>query len=370
VSRVAVLYGGPSPEHDISILTGLPACRALVGAGRDPVSIYWTKQGSFVLVDPDLEAFAFLDGTPKGAEPVSLIVGPHGGFAEAGRLGRPRPLDLDTVILCTHGGPGEDGTLQGVLDLAGVAYTGPSVPGAALGMDKLAFTAAMALAGVATLPRVDVDESTTSLPFDPPFIVKPRFGGSSIGVHPAGDLATLTALCRTSPHLRAGAVAEPFRPDLDDLQVAVRRYPALEVSPIERPTRAPGGEILNYTDKYAPGEGMAAAPRQLPALGLSRDTEAEIRTVAQAVAGICLVRGIARVDFLFGDGQLYVNEINTIPGSLSRHLFGEPPCSHSFVELLDDLVAETRAVPTGRYLSVGADGTVLRSAGAIASKLA
>jgi D-alanine-D-alanine ligase len=370
VSRVAVLYGGPSPEHDISILTGLPACRALANARRDPLSIYWTKQGRFVLVDPALEPAAFLEGAPQGAEPLILTVGPHGGFAEVGRLGRPKPIDLDAVILCTHGGPGEDGTLQGVLDLAGVAYTGPSVPGAALGMDKLAFAAAMASAGVTTLPRVAVDATTTSLPFDPPYILKPRFGGSSIGIRTAADLATAGALCRSIPHLTTGAVAEPFRPELDDLQVAVRTYPALEVSAIERPKRIPGGEILGYTDKYVPGEGMASAPRDLPALGLGASVEAQIRSVAELVARMCLVRGIARVDFLHGDGQLYVNEVNTIPGSLSRHLFGAPPCSHDFVELLDDLVAETRAVPTGRYVSVGADGTVLRSAGAIASKLA
>jgi D-alanine-D-alanine ligase len=134
--------------------------------------------------------------------------------------------------------------------------------------------------------------------------------------------------------------------------------------------RAPGGEILGYTDKYVPGEGMATAARELPARGLGADGEARLRAAAEVVAATCLVRGIARVDFLFGGGGLYVNEINTIPGSLSRHLFAEPPCSHGFVELLDDLVAETRAVPTGRYVSVGADGTVLRSAGAIASKLA
>jgi D-alanine-D-alanine ligase len=370
VGRLAVLYGGPSPEHDVSVLTGLQACRALHDAGREPLSIYWTKQGAFLLVDPALEAPAFLDGPPAGAEPLTLAVGPHGGFSAQGRLGRPRRLDLDAVVLCTHGGPGEDGTLQGVLDLAGVAYTGPSVPGAAIGMDKLAFTATMALEGVATLQRVALDATTASVPFDPPFIAKPRFGGSSIGIRTAVDLATATALCRTNPHLAAGAVVEPFRPDLDDLQVAVRRYPALEVSPVERPTRAEGGEILGYTDKYVPGQGMAAAARELPALGLAEGVEARLRHAAEVVATACLVRGIARVDFLCRDGELYVNEINTIPGSLSRHLLAEPPCSRGFVELLDDLVAETQAVPTGRYLSVGADGTVLRSAGAIAAKLA
>jgi D-alanine-D-alanine ligase len=367
---VAVVYGGPSPEHDVSILTGLQACRALTDANRDPLSIYWTKLGAFVLVDPGLEASAFVDGAPRDGEPLTLHVGPEGGFAASGRLGRPRRLDIEVAVLCTHGGPGEDGSLQGVLDLAGIAYTGPSAHGAALGMDKLTFTATVAAHGVDVLPRVLLDAGTDAAAVGPaPYIVKPRFGGSSIGiVANVGDLATAKALLASNPHLAAGAVLEPYRPDLDDLQVAVRTYPALELSAIERPIRgADRGAILGYADKYVAGEGMSGAARELPA-SLSPDVVAAVQHAARTVARCCSVRGIARVDFLHRDGELYVNEVNTIPGSLSRHLFVEP--ARTFLELLDDLVAEASAVPTARYVSVGADGTVLRSAGAIAAKLA
>jgi D-alanine-D-alanine ligase len=365
---VAVVYGGPSPEHDVSILTGLQACRALADADRDPLSIYWTKLGAFVLVDPDLEASAFVDGPPRDAEPLTLQVDPEGGFATSGRLGRSRRLDVDVALLCTHGGPGEDGTLQGVLDLAGIAYTGPSAHGAALGMDKLTFAATVAAHGVEVLPRVLLDASTDEAGLAPPYIVKPRFGGSSIGIDVVGDLKTAKALLASNPHLAAGAVLEPYRPDLDDLQVAVRTFPALELSAIERPLRGGDrGEILGYKDKYVAGEGMSAAARELPA-SLEADVAIAITRAAQTVARCCGLRGIARVDFLQGAGELYLNEVNTIPGSLSRYLFIDP--ARTFLELLDDLVAEARAVPTAGYVSVGADGTVLRGAGAIAAKLA
>lgn len=367
---VAVLFGGPSPEHDVSILTGLQACRALLEAGRRPVAIYWSKLGAFLGVDPAVEAAAFTDGAPKGAEPLSLVVGDDGGFFSQGRLGRARRLDLDAVLLCTHGGPGEDGSLQGALDLASVPYTGPSVAGAVLGMDKLAFKAVCDLAGVPSLPRVALQEATTSddVGFDAPYLVKPRFGGSSIGIDLVADLATARDRLRANPHLAAGAVLEPYRGDLGDLQVAVRTYPTVELSAIERPLRgATRGEILGYEDKYVAGEGMSAAPRELPAT-LDERAESAVRAAARTLAERCLVRGIARVDFLEGTDGIYANEINTIPGSLSRYLFIEP--KRTFLELLDDLVAEAAAVPTARYLTVGADGAVLRVAGSIASKLA
>jgi len=106
-----------------------------------------------------------------------LRVGEGGGFFVAGsKLAKDRRLDLDAIVLCTHGGPGEDGSLQGALDLAGVNYSGPSVAGAALGMDKWAFGALVAAAGLSTLPRALLEPTTTSLPFEGPYILKPRFG--------------------------------------------------------------------------------------------------------------------------------------------------------------------------------------------------
>jgi D-alanine-D-alanine ligase len=368
VGQVAVLFGGPSPEHDVSILTGLSACLELSRAGRSVVAIYWSKTGAFHAVDPTSEAEDFCEGVPRGAEPLALHVGKDGGFASEGRRGRSHALALEAVILCTHGGPGEDGSLQGVLDLAGVAYTGPSVAGAALGMDKLAFTAVVRAAGATTLDRVALLAATTDVPFDPPFIVKPRFGGSSIGIDVVGDLATARARLGANLHLAAGAVIEPFRRELRDLQVAVRTYPRFELSAIERPTRREAGaEILDYKDKYVAGEGMAAAPRELPAV-LDDARAAEVRADAATVAAACEVRGITRIDFLEGEGGLYVNEVNTIPGSLSRHLFVDP--ARGFLELLDDMVAEATAMPSRRYETTGADGTVLRTAGSIAAKLA
>lgn len=367
-AKLAVLYGGPSPEHDVSILTGLQAARELVNAGREVTGIYWTKNGAFHRVPPSLEAADFLEGVPKDSEELRLSAGNDGGFVTAGsRLGRTRTVELDVVVNCCHGGPGEDGSLQGALDLAGITYTGPSMTGAALGMDKLAFAGIVAAAGLPALPRAVLEDAGPDPQFPGPYIVKPRYGGSSIGIEVVEDLTTARARLGANPHLRRGAVVEPYRPDLFDLNVAVRSWPELSLSSIERPIRSDSSaEILGYSDKYVGAEGMASAPRELPA-ALSDATEKSLRDAAYEVARRCEVRGVARIDFLSDADNVFVNEVNTVPGSLARHLWVEPALS--FIELLEATIAEATQTPTTRYSSVGADGSVLRQAGNIASKL-
>ena len=366
-SRLAVAFGGPSPEHDVSILTGLQAGRELHNAGSNVDALYWSKTGEWFRVDPTLEASEFVDGVPRSGEPLQLVVGDQGGFRAPARMGRARPVEIETVVNCCHGGPGEDGSLQAVFDLAGIRYTGPSAAGAALGMDKLAFGALVGASGLPSLPRSLLTPDTADVGFPGPYIVKPRFGGSSIGVEVVADLATATARLGANPHLRAGAVVEPFRQDLFDLNIAVRTWPQVELSAVERPLRsAEGAEILGYADKYVGGEGMVSAPRQLPA-DIDPALHEALRAHARSVCALASVRGVARIDFLSDGDALYVNEVNTIPGSLAKYLWVEPDLP--FGSLLADLVEEARRRPTAQHTAAGADGTVLRSAGAIAAKL-
>lgn len=361
MSQPAVLFGGPSPEHDVSILTGLQAARAL-GAVH---TVYWDKTGAFWEVDANLEAGAFADGVPRKSGQLRLVAG-------EGLVGKRRPLDVSAVLNCCHGGPGEDGTIQAALDLAGLAYTGPNLAGAALGMDKLAFGNVVTAAGLPSLPRVALSAELPP-PFAGPYIVKPRFGGSSIGIDVVADASVAVARLAANPHLRAGAVIEPYREDAVDLNVAVRSWPALEQSAIEKPLRREagaggggGGEILGYGDKYLGGEGMVSAPRELPA-ELAPAMETEVRELAAAVAGLAGLRGLARIDFLLTAGKVFVNEINTIPGSLAKYLWVAPAIA--FGRLLQDLLDEAVRRPTTHWTAAGADGTALRSASSIASKL-
>ena len=355
--KPAVIFGGPSDEHDISILTGLQVTRAL----GDVHSVYWSKVGDWFEVDSELEAADFADGPPKRARPLSFVAAPGQGL-----LSKKRQLDADVIVIACHGGPGEDGTLQGLLDLAGLRYTGAGQAASALGMDKLAFGAAMAAAGLPTLPRALVATGEETQPaFEGPYIAKPRFGGSSIGIEVADDWATVLALRKSSSFFRQGAVVEPFLTGSRDLQVAVRTYPGWELSAIEAPARS-GAGIYSYDQKYLAWGGEVSSGRELPA-ALDPGLEEEIGSLSRRVTEAAGLRGIARIDFLERDREIFVNEVNTIPGSMGAYLWIDPPITRE--QLFRDLVDEARSGPVRVFSVAGSDGTALRSAGSIASKL-
>ena len=357
MSKPAVVFGGPSDEHDISILTGLQVARAL----EDVYSLYWSKSGEWYLPDPDLEAIDFADGVPRKAKGLSFVVAPGQGFVQ-----KRKPLDSSAVLNACHGGPGEDGTLQGLFDLVGLRYTGPGQASSALGMDKLAFGSAMASAGLPTLPRALVATGAEPAPgFDGPYIVKPRFGGSSIGIEVAEVWTTVLALKRSSGYFDQGAVVEPFLAGSHDLQVAVRTYPDLQLSAIEAPARAEGG-IYSYDQKYLAWGGEVSGGRELPAT-LDDAVEKGIHDLSRRITEVAGLRGIARIDFLEKDGELLVNEVNTIPGSMAVYLWIDPPISRR--QLFEDMVAEAEASTTRVFSTAGSDGTALRNAGLIDSKL-
>ncbi|HEX2155109.1 MAG TPA: hypothetical protein VHL52_14180 [Acidimicrobiia bacterium] len=360
MTTAAVLFGGPSDEHDISILTGLQVARALPG---DPPTLYWSKSGDWFRVDADWEASDFVDGVPRKAREVSFVASPGQGF-----VARRKPISFDVAVIACHGGPGEDGSLQGALDLARLRYTGPGQSASALGMDKYGFGATMAAAGLPTLERVLISpRHQPTAPFGGPYIVKPRFGGSSIGIEVADDWDTVIALVTRSPYFAAGGVAEPFLEGSRDLQIGVRTYPELELSAIEAPARGEGsGGIYGYDQKYLAWGGEVSAGRELPA-ELDEPVETRLRDLAGAVTVVSGLRGVARIDFLERDGEIWVNEINTIPGSMAAYLWIDP--ARSRPELFGDMVAEAAAAPPRTYSTTGSDGTALRSAGTIASKL-
>jgi D-alanine-D-alanine ligase len=368
MSAHAVIFGGPSPEHDISILTGLQASRVLLDNGHQVIGVYWAKSGQFHSVSPSSEAEAFVNGLPPGSKRLNLLLaGDNTGFQETGGIRRSRPVDIDVVVNCCHGGPGEDGRLQSALDLAGVRYTGPTARGAALGMDKLAFGAVAAGAGIPTLPRHAIHAGVSKPDFDPPWILKPRYGGSSIGIEIVEDFDTALHLVDTSAHFRAGAVIEPFLLDAVDLNVSVRGTGEPAISEIERPLKD-GKGIYSYAEKYLTGgAGITGAPRELPA-ELPTKIRQRINECASSVARLGGVRGVARIDFLLSGDEVWLNEINTIPGALSFYLWRASGVS--YIDLMRDMIKEARSAPTYEAVLAGADGLALRGAASIARKLA
>jgi D-alanine-D-alanine ligase len=367
MAGLGVVFGGPSPEHDISILTGLQAARALAQAGRDVVCVYWTKAGVWRRVPVETEAAAFLAPEVPGASELELQV--PGGFVEVRRR-RSANLELDAVLNCCHGGPGEDGTLTALLALAGLRVSGPKPQACALAMDKLATAALAEAIGVPAILSVLVtaDGKPETLP-PTPWVVKPRFGGSSLGVE-AGveDLETARALARQGIG-RAGTLIQPMLEGWIDLNVAVRTHPQLEISEVERPLRDADG-IYGYRDKYlAGGEGMDSARRELPAQ-IPAEIRDRIGSCATTIADAFDLTGAPRIDFLWDGGDaLVLCEVNSIPGAWGAYLWA--PGGIDRTQLYDALVAEARAAPPlPPQWSASSDGQALRVAGTIAGKLA
>ena len=352
----AVVFGGPSDEHDISILTGLQVSHAL----KDLNAFYWSKGGEWFQVDPAAEASEFIGGPPRKARAVRLIPEVGQGFVAK------KPIPVSAVVNACHGGPGEDGTLQGIFDLAAIRYTGPGQAASALGMDKFGFGASMAAAGLPTLPRTLLTPSSQDPPgFPGPYIVKPRYGGSSIGIEVVDDWPTATALAKASPYFASGGVVEPFLEGSRDLQLAVRTWPALEMSAIEAPIRE-AGRIYSYSEKYLAWGGEVSGGRDLPAR-IDPATETSLRELAGRVAAAAGLRGVCRIDFLERDSEVWVNEVNTIPGSMAAYLWIDPVITRP--ALFGSMLEEAMNSPARRFSVAGADGTALKNAGAISNKL-
>lgn len=365
MAAIGVVFGGASPEHDISILTGLQAARALRDDGAEVCCLYWTKAGDWRRVPPTAEAAEFLEPDVAGAAEVELSV--RDGFVERRRL-RPAPIALDAVLNCCHGGPGEDGTLAGLLRLAGLRVSGPRPQAGALVMDKLATAAVARSVGVPAIETVLVPEGDEAALPATPWVVKPRFGGSSIGVE-AGvdDLGTARALGRSGVG-RAGMLLQPYLEGWVDLNVSVRTHPQLQLSAIERPLRGESA-VYGYRDKYLTGgEGMDAAPRELPAAIPDKVRDA-VHGYARALVAALDLSGAPRIDFLWdGHDEVVLCEVNAIPGAWGNHLWREIGVSRP--ALYRDLVAEAmaeRAAPP--QWSGTSDGQALRMSGSIAAKL-
>lgn len=377
----SVIFGGPSWEHDVSILTGLQALRVLTRSGAEPIGLYWSERNGWFRVPADLEASAFLDGVPRDGRPVSLEVGgAEPGFYESRSLGRRSRVEISAAVICCHGGPGEDGRLQGMLDLAGIAYTGPGSACAALTMDKLAFGGVVEAAKLPALPRISLSASSPEPPFVGPYIVKPRFGGSSIGIEVVHDIDTARDLVKTSSYLSRGAVLEQYRPGLEDLYIAIRTYPEVQLSLIERPrprdenaAAATDTQIYGYQQKYLEQQGAESKVSEIPAR-LPEETGKTLRVMADEIARLTRLTGAARLDFLWDGSQVWVNELNSIPGALAFRLWAESGVSHE--GLLSDMLAEATAFssalrdidPPDRLAS-DRKAQTLQSAGKIAAKL-
>jgi D-alanine-D-alanine ligase len=356
---VAVLFGGRSVEHEVSVISGHQAMDALDQAGFPILPIYITKQGDWYAGEGlhNLDLYreqTFHAAGLKNVYRVSLspdrsvrqlIVHPGAG---GGLLGKSPRLWAEVFFPVLHGSHGEDGCMQGLFELADVPYVGSGVLASAIGMDKVRQKQVLRQAGIPVLDCVEVSRAEWETDADAfvkrvesgcgyPAIVKPVCLGSSVGVSRCADRAALTDAIELALELDERALVEEALVDFIEVNCSVMGPPE-RASACEQPM---GYEaVLSFDDKYkhggkklggaksgagsAPSSGMAGQRRQVPApIGDALTTE--VQGLAMKAFGAIDAAGVARVDFLYQESKkrLLLNEINTMPGSLSYYLWEE-----------------------------------------------
>ncbi|MFZ1154482.1 MAG: D-alanine--D-alanine ligase family protein [Solirubrobacteraceae bacterium] len=354
--RVGVAFGGRSVEHDVSIITGLQALSVLEER-HSPVPIYVARSGRWHTGEALRELSIYQqDGADPDAEEINFDLH-NGRLLRAGGGGSllrsrrsPEPIELDVVVLATHGTQGEDGCLQGALELARLPYVGPPVGAAAAAMDKVTTKAILAQAGLPALDylalrREQWEQQRASVcagvrerfPF--PLYVKPASLGSSVGVSRCANDAELADALELGFELDRTCLVEPAVEGGMEVNCAVIGRPGVEprASVCEQPVAAES--FLSFEDKYMGGgksEGMKGAQRLIPAPIGEQLTE-QVKYLAKRAFTAFGCAGVTRVDFLIDTQErVYVNELNTIPGSFSFYLW--EPAGLPFAELMDELL--------------------------------
>lgn len=358
--QLGVMFGSRSCEHEVSIISAVQLMRAADRELYDVIPIYISKRGEWFTGDAlfEISAYTPFDESRKGVVRVNLDITSGSGALtrmEHGRglLGKDREVivaRLDCVIPVFHGMHGEDGTIQGLLELCNIPYASSGVGASAMGMDKVYMKQYFRGAGFPVLPstwflrraweedpKAVMDRIEQELPY--PVFVKPASLGSSIGVTRAKDRAALEESLKLAFEFDRKVLVEKGLENPLELNCSVLGYAGkTQASEIEMPVS--GGDLLTFMDKYMAGgstKGMASLKRVLPA-PIEPELRDKIRALSVDIFNDMDCKGVVRIDYMYdaaSDG-LYITEINTIPGSLAFYLW--EACGMPYSRLIDEMV--------------------------------
>ena len=348
--KVAVIFGGQSVEHEISILSAQQVMLALDQEKYEIIPLYIAKDGTMYSDEilKDVANFTDLDALIDKLTPMNLIK--KGKVYEISPIKhkfRQKAILVDIALPVIHGTNGEDGTLQGYLELLGIPYCGCRVLGAAIGQDKVIMKQVMDHHHIPTpawfyvTAYEPINEAVLNQceELGYPLILKPASLGSSVGIEIVRDKATLLDKLPEVFRYDEKAIIEKLIEPMKEVNCSViGDLSNAQASQLEEVLK--GDEILSYQDKYEGSskvKGMASASRKLPA-ELPQTVSEEIQSWAIKTFHALHASGVCRIDFIVDEmnEKVYVNEINTIPGSLAFYLW--EASGVSFTELLDRLI--------------------------------
>ncbi len=355
-TNIAVFFGGRSTEHEISVISANQAMAAIDRDKYNVIPVYITKQGRWYTGEAltDVKNFRDINGLLGSCTEVYMrpVFGDFNLYTAQKKMFRSDVLaTIDVAIPVLHGSNGEDGIFEGVLETIGLPYAGCNTLSSANGMDKITMKMILQADGI---PVVDyvwftdkqwfsrrdelVGKIESTLGY--PVIVKPANLGSSVGIGRADNRDQLLERVDDARRYSARIIVEDLVENLQEINCSVLGdCDEYQTSVLEEPIKS--GEILSYTDKYMGGSkdnrGMHAAQKRIPA-DLPADETERIRHLAGETFRVLSCHGVSRVDMMIDakTRDIYVNEINTIPGSLSFYLW--EAAGVSFSELMERLV--------------------------------
>ena len=357
-TNIGVFFGGRSTEHEISVISASQAMNAIDRDKFDVTPVYITKQGKWYTGQALLNVANYRDLNTLLRQCTEVYMRPSYGdfnlYSTAKSLFKkdvPVAATLDVVIPVLHGSNGEDGTFQGILESIGIPYAGCDVLSSANGMDKITMKLILQQSGIPVVDFVwftdkqwfkDQDQLIAQVEgkLGYPVIIKPANLGSSVGISRANDRQALIDKVAVAEQYSSRIIVEHLVENLHEINCSVLGdCDDYRPSVLEEPIKT--GEILSYQDKYMGGtkgaQGMQASKKRIPA-ELPADMTAQIQHWACETFRVLSCHGVSRVDVIVDgdDNSIYVNEINTIPGSLSFYLW--EATGLTFDKLMEELV--------------------------------
>ena len=358
--QVGVIFGSRSCEREVAIISAIQMMRHIDREKYDVIPVYIDEQGIWYTGEPlfSIESFRAFSSSMPGIRRVWLDLTAGSGALlsreESGSLLKKEKTviaaRIDVFLVVMHGLNGEDGTLQGMLELAGIPYSSTGVAGSAIGMDKIIMKQFFQGGGLPVLPglwitkrmyRKDPQDIVKQIQssFGFPVYVKPANLGSSIGVSRADNEESLRDSIELALEYDRRILIEKALDKPIELNCSVLGYDdETEASPIEMPISSEA--FLDFNEKYlASGgsKGMASLHRVLPA-PIEDELKNDIQEMSKTIFRMLDCKGVVRIDYMYdkASGRLYITEINTIPGSLSFYLWEN--AGMNYRELIDRLI--------------------------------
>ncbi len=332
MKNIMVLYGGKSVEHDISVLTAIQVMQNLDKNKYNIIPVYQTLNCEFIIVKDHLNPKTYM-GDIKKFKPVNFVFG--NGEIVVGTIIK-KHIPIDCAINCCHGNCGEDGTLNALMNLAHIPITSPQIMSSCVCMDKVIMKDIFRANNIPCVDYIlitdkdfnnqDLEKKVTDLKY--PLIVKPANLGSSIGINKVKNLKELYDAVEIALYYDSRVIIEKCLENFKEINISCLGDEDVTFSRLEEPLS--WQNFLNFDNKYTQKNAKKILDPKLKS-----DVLEKIYDISKKVWDIFDLSGVVRIDYMVDGDNVYINEINTVPGSLAFYLWKG---KFEFFELLDKII--------------------------------